>query len=127
MSILAVLVALLGVMNTLVGAVLDRTRELGVLRAVGMDRLGIVRVFVLEALLLAAVAAVLAVGAGALLGWLFVAVVNVQGTGWHIGFHPVWSYQAWVLSLGLVASAVAAIWPAWRGARRPITEALMYE
>lgn len=127
MSILAVLVALLGVMNTLIGAVFDRTRELGVLRAVGLSRGGVVRLFVCEAVLLALCAAVLAVGAGALLGWLFVAVVNVRGTGWHIGFHPVWRDQVAVLLLALVAAASAAVWPAWRGGRRPITESLMYE
>ena len=127
MSVLAVVVALLGVMNTLVGAVVDRTRELGVLRAIGTGAGDVVRMFVYEALLLGACASVMGWGVGQVLGLLLVYVVNVQDTGWHVGLHPDWIYQGQVMLLAMAAAAVAAVVPARRGARQAITEALAYE
>ncbi|HET6344882.1 MAG TPA: FtsX-like permease family protein, partial [Myxococcota bacterium] len=127
MSILAVIVALLGVVNTLIGAVIDRTRELGVLRALGFTRLQVVQLFVYEAVLLAACAGLLAAVSGSLLGLMFIEVVATRTTGWSIGYYPPYGYQATVLLLALVAGGVAAIAPAWRGARRPITQALLFE
>lgn len=127
MSVLAVLVALLGVVNTLFAAVLDRTRELGVLRAVGLSARQVVLTFVLEALLLALAAGVLGLLAGTAFGLMFVEVVNVQGTGWYVRFTPPWMYEAELFLLALLASVLAAIWPAARSAKQRIVEALAYE
>lgn len=127
MSILAVLVALLGVVNTLFAAVLDRTREIGVLRAIGLTARQVVGTFVLEALLLSLAAGILGVIAGTFFGLMFVEVVNVQGTGWYVSFHPPWVYELELFCLSLGAAVLAAVWPAARSSRQRIVEALAYE
>ncbi|MCC6808607.1 MAG: FtsX-like permease family protein [Deltaproteobacteria bacterium] len=127
MSILAILVALLGVVNTLFAAVIDRTRELGVLRAVGMSTGQIVLALILEGAVLACAALGLSFVCGSALGMLFVKVLNVQGTGWRIGFHPPYSYHAMLSAISLACAALAAAWPAYRAAKMKVVQALSYE
>jgi putative ABC transport system permease protein len=127
MSILAILVALLGVVNALFAAVIDRTRELGVLRAVGMSTGQVVLSLLLEATVLAVASLALAFVGGSVLGLLFVNVVNVQGTGWRIGFHVPWAYQFTLASIALVFATLAGAWPAYRAAKLKVVQALSYE
>jgi putative ABC transport system permease protein len=125
--VLAVIVALLGVVNTLFAAVIDRTRELGILRALGTSLGQIVVTVLCEAVLLALCAAILGLIGGGCFAYLFVTFVNVQGTGWRIGFHPPAAYQLGLVLVTLIAAAAAAGWPAYRAARLKLSQALAYE
>lgn len=127
MSFLAILVALLGVVNTLFAAVIDRTRETGVLRAIGMSTPQIVLSLLLEASVLAASALLLSFVCGSLLGYLMVTVLNLQGTGWRIGFYPPLLYEAQLGVIALLCATAAATWPAYRASKLKVVEALTYE
>lgn len=127
MSTLAVLVALLGIINTLFAAILDRTRELGVLRAIGTSLGQLVLAILCEAGLLALSAALMGIVTGLALGAVFVFVVNVANTGWRIGFYPPWDYQLQLVGWVVAAATLAGAWPAWKAGREKIIEALSYD
>ena len=123
-------IIVIGIMNTLWMAIRERTREIGTLRAIGMDRPGVVQMFVFEALILGAAATAL----GVALGVAVAAAVNAANL--HI---PVEAFRIALMSdrlyleirasdvaqvaAGITATTgLASLYPAWRAARmRPIT------
>ncbi|MFF7457528.1 ABC transporter permease [Kitasatospora sp. NPDC008115] len=118
---LAVLIALLGIANTLTLAVHERTRELGLLRAVGQTR-GQLRAMVRwESVLVALFGTVGGLGLGAFLGWALVRAADTEGTG-SFALPPL--QLTVVLVAGLVAGAVAGLRPARRAARLDILRAI---
>mgnify|MGYP000107533547 CR=1 FL=1 len=126
-QLVAVLIALMGIVNTLLAAVLDRTREIGVLRAVGSLRRQINLIMVIEATLMGLAAAILAAIGGSGFGYIFTGVINFQSTGWSLPF--VLPVQTIVESFGiaLVVAAVAALIPARRAGKLDIRDALAAE
>jgi putative ABC transport system permease protein len=125
-QIVAVLVAALGVANTLLISTFERRRDLGILRAVGMNRRQLRRMVVLESLMLGTLGVVLAWGFGTGVGLFAHRITEIQ-TGLTIPtvIQPL-TYLA-VLGLGVAASVGAAIYPARRAALLDVTDALQYE
>jgi putative ABC transport system permease protein len=127
LEIVALVVAALGVLNTLVASVLERTREIGVLRSVGFTRGGIRRTVLCEAACMGLLANVVGALAGLALSLILIYVINKQSFGWTIQF----SFPARLLAeyalLTLGASLAAGFFPAWRASRIPIAEAVRYE
>ncbi|MFD9128487.1 ABC transporter permease [Kitasatospora sp. NPDC059571] len=118
---LAVLIALLGIANTLTLAVHERTRELGLLRAVGQTRGQLRSMVRWESVLVAAFGTVGGLGLGAFLGWALVRASDSAGTG---SFALPAARLAVVLLAGLVAGAVAGLRPAGRAARMDVLRAI---
>ncbi|WP_127360787.1 ABC transporter permease [Actinacidiphila soli] len=108
---LAVVIALLGIANTLTLAVHERTRELGLLRAVGQTRAQLRAMVRWESVLVAAFGTVGGLGLGGFLGWALVRASDSAGTG---AFAVPLVQLAVVLLVGLVAGVLAG----WRPARR---------
>jgi len=111
--VIALAVAGLGIATTLAVTVLERSRQLNTIYAVGGSYGQIRRLIVWEALLLVAVGEVLGLACGMLLSWLLVFVINRQSFGWTF----VWGVDAGSLALSLpliLATAVAAALPAIR-------------
>jgi putative ABC transport system permease protein len=121
---LAILIALLGIMNTLALSIHERTRELGLLRAVGMTR-GQVRSTVRwESVLIALLGTVVGLGTGLFYGWAMARGMRSEGfTEFSVPFGSL----AWICVLAAVAGVVAAIWPARRAARLNILDAIATE
>jgi len=127
LEIVALVVATLGILNTLVASVLERTREIGVLRSVGFTRGAIRRTVLCEAAFMGGLANALGVLAGLALSLILIYVINKQSFGWTIQFtFPVRLLAEYAL-LTLGASVAAGLFPAWRAARLPIAEAVRYE
>ncbi len=127
MEAVAVLLALLGVINTLLAAVLDRTREIGLLRAVGAGRGHVLRLFVGEATFIGLSGGLIGVLAGTVLGLIVTFVVSEQSTGWSF---PYLFPTGVALQMSLTATlcaAVAGLYPARRAASLDVVEALAYE
>lgn len=127
MEFVAVMLALLGVINTLLAAVLDRTREIGLLRAIGADRGHVLRLFAGEAAFIGVTGGLLGVSLGAVIAWVVTKVVGVQATGWDFPFVFPTSTAVQMLVASTVCAILAGLYPARRAATLDVVEALAYE
>jgi putative ABC transport system permease protein len=115
---LAIVIAVLGIVNTLALSVIERRREIGMLRAVGMQRAQVRRTIYLESLLIAVFGAVLGLALGLGYGSLFTHALRDQGLG--VLSVPWVQAVAFLLVAGIVG-VLAALWPGVRAARtRPL-------
>jgi putative ABC transport system permease protein len=121
---LLALPSLIAMLNTLAISVIERTREIGMLRAVGTTQPQVQRMVLAEALILAAIGITFGLLAGLYLGY---ALVTAMGVIFPLGYaFPVAGVIAAIV-IGLVFGALAAIIPAQQAARLEIVEALRYE
>jgi putative ABC transport system permease protein len=121
---LSVLIAVLGIVNTLALSILERTRELGLLRAVGMSRFQVTQMVAVESVVIAVFGALLGVLVGSALGTAVVRAVPDQLVS--VLSLP-WGSTAVVLGLAVLVGLVAAILPAVRAARIDLLRAIAYE
>jgi putative ABC transport system permease protein len=121
------MVASLGVINSLFASVLDRVREIGVLRALGMTRGHVGDMIMLEATLLGVVGLVGGALTGLALGYVIVTHITSVQTGWYIGFQVPWSRIAMVAAIKLPVAAASGWLPARHAARLVVRDALDYE
>ncbi|GGD09507.1 ABC transporter permease [Nocardioides daphniae] len=119
---IGIVIALIGIVNTLGLSVLERTRENALLRAMGLTRPQLRRVLAVEGALLAGVASLLGVAVGILFAWVGVHVV-VVGMVEHTFAVPVWQVLG-ILVAALAFGALASVLPARRAARITPAEGL---
>jgi putative ABC transport system permease protein len=127
LELIVLLIALMGVVGTLIAAVLDRVRELGILRAVGARRGQVVRALVTEAAFLGFCAAVAGVAAGAAHCALFLRTLVAGLSGWHLPFVFPTEGALRIAVFVVVTAAVAGLVPGIRAARLDIKDALAHE
>ena len=120
---LSVIVSLFGIVNTLVLAVFERTRELGMLRAVGMTRRQVRRMVRHESIITALIGAALGLAIGVFLAFLVTTALEDEGL---IFSFPAGTIVAFVI-VAIIAGLLAAILPARRASRLNVLEALQYE
>jgi putative ABC transport system permease protein len=117
--------SLIAMVNTLAIGVIERTREIGMLRAIGATRGQVRTVILTEALILSGIGTVLGISTGIYLGYLAVQAIGAAG------FPTVFAFPASGILLGIVAGIVfgllAAIIPARQATRLQVVEALRYE
>lgn len=101
-----------GIASVLAVSVTQRTREIGILRAMGTRRGQMLRVFLIQGALLGGLGALIGSTLGTLLIWSF----NDWGPGLFEATVP-WQLWVWSISLAVVAGTLAALAPAWRAAR----------
>jgi len=123
MLLLAVLIALLGIVNTLALSVFERTREIGMLRAVGMTRRQLRRIIRYESVITSIIGGILGVGVGLAFGWIVTKGLADQGATFTV---PIGQLII-CLIVAAIAGMLAAIMPARRAARLDVLEALQYE
>ena len=122
---LAIVIALIGIANTLALSVHERTRELGLLRAVGMTRRQTRRMVRWEAVLVALFGAVLGVSVGTLFGWGVVRALPADTFGGTLTIPIPQILQ--VVVLAAAATLVAAWLPARRAGRLDVLDAIAQE
>jgi putative ABC transport system permease protein len=125
LAAIAVIVAGLGIMNTLAMNVLERVREIGVLRALGMTRRQIWRMVVVEAGILGVVGVVLGVITGLVAGALMVALAG--GTEGLAGIGVPWQVIGLAALYGIAVAMLAAAYPARAAASMSIVQAVQFE
>jgi putative ABC transport system permease protein len=121
------LVALLGVASALFISVLQRRRELGLLRAVGASRARVLRSVAAEAALMGLVGGVLGFGVGLFLEWYVVDVMVWDEAGFTFPLVVPWAASAVVFVLSTALATLVGLWPAYHATRLRIPEAIAYE
>jgi len=117
----ALIIAVLGVANTLLLSVTERTREIGLLRAVGVRRSSVWRMITLESVVMALFGTVLGMILGVGIGSALIVSLKDQGI---TGFAIPWLNLAIYTVVAIIAGVVAAVWPAWRASRLDILKAI---
>ncbi|MCW5254582.1 ABC transporter permease [Streptomyces sp. SHP 1-2] len=112
---MAVIVAVLGVINTLAMSVFERSQEIGMLRAIGLDRRAVKRMVRLESLVISLFGGVLGIGLGVFFGWAAGELMGTTLATYELVLP--WGRMAVFLLLSAVVGVLAALWPARRAAR----------
>jgi putative ABC transport system permease protein len=121
---LSEIIAILGIINTLALSVHERTRELGLLRVVGMSRRQVRRMVRWESVAIALLGGIVGLALGMLWGWAFARSLHEQGiTLFRI---PVLEVLLFVVG-SMIAGVLAAVFPAWRAARLDVLDAIATE
>jgi putative ABC transport system permease protein len=120
----AMLIAVLGIVNTLVLSVLERTRELGMLRAIGLRRGQTMRMITVESVVISLFGSLLGIVVGAGLGAAVVRALKDKGIS---ELSLPWGLMVGYLIAGAIVGVVAAVIPAIRAARLNVLNAIAYE
>lgn len=123
-SLMALVVGGLGMTNTMVMSVFERTREIGVLRALGWRKQRVLGMIVRESVMLSLLGGAVGIVVGITLGYGLNFIPEVQGF-LELRYTPQLLLQAFGTTLGL--GLVGGLYPAWRAANLPPVEALRYE
>lgn len=127
LRLLAFIVAFVGVVSALMALELERVRELGVLRAVGLTPAQVSGLVVAQTGLMGLVAGLLALPMGIVLSIVMIYVVNKRSFGWTLDMAIGPEVLAQAVGLALVGALLAGVYPAWRMSRTSPAEALRGE
>lgn len=127
LELVALLVAMLGVVNAQLANVIDRVREIGVLRAVGMLRRQVARMILFEAFFIGATGALLGLIVSMVLGNIILWYINIAATGWHFPSHVPVLALVEIFVLTVLAAGGAGFYPGRQAAELSIPDALEYE
>ncbi|MBM4341917.1 MAG: ABC transporter permease [Deltaproteobacteria bacterium] len=127
LELVTILISLLSVVNTLLTSILDRTREIGVLRAIGMVRGQLGRMILVESLLLGVVGAIIGTLVGAANGYLMLEVISKQDNGWQLPMRVDVPVAAAYCAALVGVAVLAGVYPARVAGRLRVVEALGYE
>ncbi|MEV5437932.1 FtsX-like permease family protein [Streptomyces sp. NPDC052682] len=122
---MAVIIAVLGVINTLAMSVFERSQEIGMLRAIGLERTGMKRMVRLESLVICLFGGVLGIGLGVFFGWAAGELLATRMATYELVLP--WARMAVFLLLAATVGVLAALWPARRAARLNMLQAIKAE
>lgn len=125
LALVAILVAGLGIVNTLTMNVYERVREIGVLRSAGMTRPQVWRMVVVEAGILGVVGSILGCASGLVAGQVMIGLAG--GSGLRLPLDPDWRTIGAAAAFGIAVAMLAAVWPARQAARVSIVRAVQFE
>ncbi|HEY5349201.1 MAG TPA: FtsX-like permease family protein [Candidatus Lustribacter sp.] len=125
--VISITIAVLGVVSTLFALVLERRREIGLLRYLGLRTRDVRRMVYFEAAFIGLLGGVSGVIVGVLLALLLIFVINRQAFGWLIELHMPYDFLLEAIVLVVIAALVAGIYPARVAARIRTSEAVRAE
>lgn len=127
LQLLATIVAFIGVLSALLSLQLDKQRELGILRAVGLTSRQLWRLVSLETGLMGAVAGLLAMPTGFVLSLILIYIINRRSFGWTLQLQVEAAPFIQALAVAVIAALLAGIYPAYRMSRMVTAEAMRYD
>ncbi len=119
-AVIALVVGAIGIANVMLVSVTERTREIGIMKAVGARNRDVMQVFLVEAALLGTLGSLLGVPLGLLVGYGATRYAEVT-----FSLAPLW--MALAVGVGVLVGVVAGLYPAWRAARVDPIDALRHE
>ncbi|WP_115863148.1 ABC transporter permease [Halorussus litoreus] len=119
-AVISLVVGSIGIANVMLVSVTERTREIGIMKAVGAQNRDVLQLFLIEAVLLGAVGAILGIPVG---------VAGAYLAGEYIGLDLVLPYEwfAIAVAVGVLVGVVAGLYPAWSASKTDPIDALRYE
>jgi putative ABC transport system permease protein len=128
---ISLLVAGIGIMNIMIVSLIERTREIGILKALGMKSRTVLTIFLGESVIIGLIGAVV----GIVLGWILANITarvlgsGIFGGGGGFRITPLLTPEVFVgaLAFGVGVSVIFALYPAWRASKLKPVEALRYE
>jgi putative ABC transport system permease protein len=127
LNLLATVVAFIGVLSALMALQIERTRELGMLRANGMTLRQLWHMTLLETGLMGGTAGLLAMPTGFLLALILVYIINLRSFGWTIRLDLQWETFAQAMGVAVISALLAAIYPMLRLGKLEIARAIREE
>ncbi|MFC9705910.1 ABC transporter permease [Streptomyces sp. NPDC056943] len=122
---MALIIAILGVVNTLAMSVFERQQEIGMLRAIGLDRRRVKRMVRLEAVVISVFGAVVGIGLGSFLGWAIGETFKSSLPGYALVLP--WDRIGLFLALAALVGVLASLWPARSAAKLNMLSAIKAE
>jgi putative ABC transport system permease protein len=127
---IALIVASIGIMNTMLTSVMERTREIGIMKAIGATNTDIMSIFIIEGILVSTIGGVI----GIILGvfgsqGLTIILRSFMAMGDSSGLAPVITIMsvALAVSVSIIVGVLSSLYPAWKAARMSPIEAVRYE
>ena len=127
LEIIAGGVALLGLFNTLIALILERKREIGIIRFIGGFQDQVKRMVLIESGILGLIGSIMGVAAGGIVSYILIFVINKQSFGWTIQIHFPYIFILFSLILFWVVSLIAGLYPARLAVRLNPKEAVRVE
>src|SRR5690606_12637093 len=124
---LATVVAFIGVLSALLSLELERQRELGILRAIGLTIRQVWSLIMLETGLLGGAAGLLAMPTGYALAVILIYIINKRSFGWTLQMQVVPQPFLTALLIATTAALLAGIYPAWRMSRRTASDSIRFD
>ncbi len=122
---ISLLVAGVSILNIMLMSTMERTKEIGVMRAIGAFRETILRIFLLEALILGLIGSVVGAGMSLVGGYLIISMMGFT-TSYVLDLSSVF-YVAEGFSVGILTAVASGLYPAWKASKLEPIEALRYE
>jgi putative ABC transport system permease protein len=119
-ALISLVVGSIGIANIMLVSVTERTREIGIMKAVGAQKRDVLQLFLLEAVMLGVLGSALGAAVGLLGGYL-----GSRAIGLPLSFQPVWFAVA--VFVGVVVGVLAGLYPAWDASKTDPIDALRYE
>ncbi|MHA1229054.1 MAG: ABC transporter permease [Candidatus Helarchaeota archaeon] len=126
MAAISLLVGAIGIMNTTMQSVLERTREIGILKAIGAKRFDIILIFLTEAFIISIIGGIIGcIGSVVLVIGMTTIMQNFMGFEMPYSFEPIIFVIGMLLAIGV--GLISAFYPSWRASSIRPVEALRYE
>jgi len=130
-GVFALIVAAIGLVNTMTISLLERTNEIGIMRAIGAAPSDIKRIFLGESVVIGFMGGVTGVAIGIagseLLNWGFnILAATLGGDSFHLFYYPVW-FVGFIVALSTAVGLLGGMWPAYRAAKMNPLQALRYK
>ncbi len=127
LNLLATVVAFIGILSALMALQLERTREIGSMRANGLTRRQLFRLTLLETGLMGMIAGLMSLPVGTVLAWVLVYIINLRSFGWSMQLQLRPEFYTQAFAVALVAALLAGVYPALRMGYIQPAEALRAE
>ncbi len=127
LQLLAIIVAFIGILSALMALQLEKSRELGVLRAIGMLPSQLWKMTLLQTGLMGVISGVLAIPFGNILAYILIHIINRRSFGWTIDYHFITEYAVQGIIISITAAVLAGIYPAYKMSKSSPADALREE